>query len=176
MCQSDFSEWCLWVMVAMRIVDSTVNWPKASLWWLKCEFKCLGSVPKDNSDRWYHPRPHIRHFFSTNVLFRFNFSPHKSAFIVAKSPKNSQFFPKISQNIPTCPFFLHKYNLWYLWQIWALYHPSWWLKTKSSIVPKSIFWRTKFWRDYLGAPKLLYKLSAQNICGCHPEKICEKAK
>ena len=27
---------------------------------------------------------------------------------------------KISQNFSTWQFFLHKYNLWYLWQIWAL--------------------------------------------------------
>ena len=36
----------------------------------------------------------------------------------------SQKFPKISQNFPKflhTTIFLHKYNLWYLWQIWALF-------------------------------------------------------
>ena len=30
-----------------------------------------------------------------------------------------KFFIEIP-NFPTWQFFLHKYNLWYLWQIWAL--------------------------------------------------------
>ena len=34
--------------------------------------------------------------------------------------KNFSKFPNISQNFSTWQFFLHKYNLWYLWQIWAL--------------------------------------------------------
>ena len=35
--------------------------------------------------------------------------------------KNFPKFPNFSQNFSTWQFFLHKYNLWYLWQIWALY-------------------------------------------------------
>ena len=47
-----------------------------------------------------------------------------------KFPKISQNFPKFLQNFPkflqnlqnfsTWQFFLHEYNSWYLWQIWAL--------------------------------------------------------
>ena len=40
-------------------------------------------------------RPHICYFFSTNVNFGLNFSPHESAQIVAKSPKISKNFSKI---------------------------------------------------------------------------------
>ena len=47
-------------------------------------------------------RPHICHFFSTNVLFGLNFSRN---------------FPKFLH----MTIFSHKYNLWYLWQIWALF-------------------------------------------------------
>ena len=43
-------------------------------------------------------RPHICHFLYTNVLFGLNFSPHESAWIVAKSPKISQNFPIFLQN------------------------------------------------------------------------------
>ena len=39
---------------------------------------------------------------------------------MAKSPQISPNFSKISQNFSTWQFFLHKYNLWHLWQIWAL--------------------------------------------------------
>ena len=44
-----------------------------------------------------------------------NFQTNKQKFL-----KISQNFSKISQNFSTWQFFLHKYNLWYLWQIWAL--------------------------------------------------------
>ena len=39
---------------------------------------------------------------------------------VRKLWQNLPKFPICSQNFSTWQFFLHKYNLWYLWQIWAL--------------------------------------------------------
>ena len=60
---------------------------------------------------WYpvtHPAhfTSLCHFFSTNVLFGLNFSPHESVKIVANSPKivkifqNFPKFPKISSKFP----------------------------------------------------------------------------
>ena len=37
-----------------------------------------------------------------------------------KISQNFSKFPKISQNFSTWQFFLHEYNSWYLWQLWAL--------------------------------------------------------
>ena len=52
-----------------------------------------------------------------------DFSPRKfrtkTAQISIKLPKLFKFFSEI-WNFSTRQIFLHKYNLWYLWQIWAV--------------------------------------------------------
>ena len=67
--------------------------------------------------------PHICHF-SPQLYFLGSIFLHMKARKLwqnlPKFPKISQKFPKFSQNFSTWQFFLHKYNLWYLWQIWAL--------------------------------------------------------
>ena len=61
-------------------------------------------------------KPHICHF-SPQMYFLGSIFLHMKA---CKLWQNLPKFLKISQNFSTWHFFLYKYNLWYLWQIWAL--------------------------------------------------------
>ena len=76
-----------------------------------------------------------------------------------KFPKISQNFPKflkISQNFSTWKFFPHKYNLWYLLQIWALSKRS-----NSSLICRRR--RTNFKKTCHGATsrrRQLFRLAA----------------
>ena len=77
---------------------------------------------------WWPPlKPHICHFFLHKCTFWAHFFATWKRVNCGKISQNFTKFLKISQNFFTWQFFLHKYNFWYLWQIWALagyYHNS----------------------------------------------------